>query len=108
MSKQKKRHANSSAAARKRAEANAIADKKDRARGRMNPTARNLLTMTLIEASATKWVPALFIGEETVAEIRAGVHVEMEDDVTDVNAVIINRGGLTANADEWADYPDHG
>lgn len=71
-----------------------------------SPTARNLLTMTLIEASATKWVPALFIGEETVAEIRAGVHVELEDDVTDVNAVIINRGGLTANADEWADYPD--
>lgn len=71
-----------------------------------SPTARNLLTMTLIEASATKWVPALFIGEETVAEIRAEVHVELEDDVTDVNAVIINRGGLTANADEWADYPD--
>lgn len=71
-----------------------------------SPTARNLLTMTLIEASATKWVPALFIGEETVAEIRADVHVELEDDVTDVNAVIINRGGLTANADEWADYPD--
>lgn len=71
-----------------------------------SPTARNQFTMTLIEASATKWVPALFIGEDTVAEIRAGVHVELEDDVTDVNAVIINRGGLTANADEWADYPD--
>lgn len=71
-----------------------------------SPTARNQLTMTLIEASATKWVPALFIGEDTVAEIRAGVHVELEDDVTDVNAVIINRGGLTANADEWVDYPD--
>lgn len=71
-----------------------------------SPTARNQLTMTLIEASATKWVPALFIGEDTVAEIRSGVSVELEDDVTDVNAVIINRGGLTGNADEWADYPD--
>ena len=71
-----------------------------------SPTARNQLTMTLIEASATKWVPALLIGEDGVAEIRAGVHVELEDDVTDVNAVIINRGGLTGNADEWADYPD--
>lgn len=71
-----------------------------------SPTARNQLTMTLIEASATKWVPALFIGEDGVAEIRAGVHVELEDDVTDVNAVIINRGGLTGNTDEWADYPD--
>lgn len=32
-----------------------------------SPTARDQLTMTLIEASATKWVPALFIGEDTVA-----------------------------------------
>ena len=71
-----------------------------------SPTARSQLTMTLIEASATKWVPALFIGEDGVAEIRADVHLELEDDVTDVNAVIINRGGLTGNADEWADYPD--
>lgn len=71
-----------------------------------SPTARNQLTMTLIEASATKWVPALFIGEDTVAKIRSGVGVGLEDDVTDINAVIINRGSLTANADEWADYPD--
>lgn len=71
-----------------------------------SPTARNQLTMTLIEASATKWVPALFIGEDGVAEIRAGVDVKLEDDVTDVNAVVINRGGLTANTDEWSDYPD--
>lgn len=71
-----------------------------------SPTARNQLTMTLIEASATKWLPALFIGEDGVAEIRAGVDVQLEDDVTDVNAVIINRGGLTDNADEWANFPD--
>lgn len=71
-----------------------------------SPTARNQLTMTLIEASATKWVPALFIGEDGVAEIRAGVDVKLEDDVTDVNAVVINRGGLPGNEDEWADYPD--
>lgn len=71
-----------------------------------SPTARNQLTMTLIEASATKWVPALFIGEDGVAEIRAGVDVKLEDDVTDVNAVVINRGGLAGNEDEWADYPD--
>ena len=70
-----------------------------------SPTARNLLTMTLIEASATKWVPALFIGEDAVAEIRSDVGVELADEVTDVNAVVINRGGLTTNTDEWADYP---
>lgn len=71
-----------------------------------SPTARNQLTMTLIEASATKWVPALFIGEDGIAAIQAGIHVELEDDVTDVSAVTINRGGLTSNVDEWANYPD--
>ncbi len=71
-----------------------------------SPTARNQLTMTLIEASATKWIPALFIGEDGVAAIQADIHVELEDDVTDVSAVTINRGSLTGNVDEWANYPD--
>lgn len=71
-----------------------------------SPTARNQLTMTLIEASATKWVPALFIGEETVAMIRAIGTVEQESDVTDVNAIVIRRGDHTAATDEWAGYPD--
>lgn len=71
-----------------------------------SPTARDQLTMTMIEASATKWVPALFIGEDTVAEIRAGVNAELEDDVTDTTAVVINRSGLLAGSDEWANYPD--
>ena len=69
-------------------------------------TARNQLTMSLIEASATKWVPALFIGEDGVAMIRADINIKLEDDVTDVNAVVINRDGLSVNTDEWADYPD--
>lgn len=71
-----------------------------------SPTARNQLTMTLIEASATKWVPALFIGEDTVAEIRDSVNVELEGDVTDINNVIIQMGEFNVNADEWANYPD--
>ena len=69
-------------------------------------TARNQLTMSLIEASATKWVPALFIGEDGVAMIRADINIKLEDDVTDVNAVVINRDGLSSNTDEWADCPD--
>ena len=71
-----------------------------------SPTARDQLTMTLIEASATKWVPALFIGEDTVAEIRSGVNAELEDDVTDITAVVIKRSAGIAGGDEWADYPD--
>jgi len=69
-------------------------------------TARNQLTMALIEASATKWVPALFIGEETVAEIRADVDTGLEDDMTDTSAVVINRNDQTENGGEWADHPD--
>ena len=69
-------------------------------------TARNQLTMALIEASATKWVPALFIGEGTVAEIRADVDTGLEDDMTDTSAVVINRANQAGNGGEWADYPD--
>lgn len=32
--------------------------------------ARDVLTMSLLEASATKWVPGLFLGQETVDSIR--------------------------------------
>ena len=71
-----------------------------------SPTARNQLTMALIEASATKWVPALFIGEETVAEIRADVDTGLEDDMTDTSAVIINRGNQAGSDSEWVGYPD--
>lgn len=69
-------------------------------------TARNQLTMALIEASATKWVPALFIGEETVAEIRADVDTGLEDGMTDTSAVVINRTNQDEDSGEWADFPD--
>lgn len=72
-----------------------------------SPTARDQLAMALIEASATKWVPSLFIGEEAVAELKSDdSDVGLQDDVTDANAVIINRAGFTADADEWENYPD--
>lgn len=71
-----------------------------------SPSARNVLTMSLIEASATKWIPALFIGEETVAQIRADRGTALEDEVTDTSAIVIKSDGLSADTDEWADYPD--
>ena len=45
--------------------------------------AQEVLTMSLIEASATKWVPALFIGEERVAEIQQSQGPELTEVVTD-------------------------
>ena len=74
-----------------------------------SPAARDTLTMSLIEASATKWVPALFIGEDTVAEIRTS-KVEgsgLEDDVTDTTKVIIQANNvITGDSNEWDNYPD--
>lgn len=73
-----------------------------------SPAAREILTMSLIEASATKWVPALFIGEETVAEIRSSVEgAELKEEVTDTSQVVINKdSAMTSNSNEWENYPD--
>ena len=69
--------------------------------------ARDVLTMSLIEASATKWVPALFIGEEAVAQIQASVNAEMTEEVTDISKVVINKmNAITSENNEWANYPD--
>ena len=72
-----------------------------------SPAAQEVLTMSLIEASATKWVPALFIGEERVAEIRASVQQELPQDVSSSTKVVIQKANaLSGNSDEWAKYPD--
>lgn len=67
--------------------------------------ARDKLTMSLIEASATKWVPGLFLGEEIVTAIRTADKAALEDEVSDTSAIVIKTDTITA-ADEWADYPD--
>ncbi len=72
-----------------------------------SPAAREVLTMSLIEASATKWVPALFIGEETVAQIRESTdNAQLSEEQTDVSKVVIQKFNTIAANDEWANYPD--
>ena len=73
-----------------------------------SPAMRDTLTMSLIEASATKWVPALFIGEETVAQIRENVKgAELPQDVSTSTQVVIQKdNAINATSDEWANYPD--
>ena len=73
-----------------------------------SPAARDRLTMTLIEASATKWVPALFIGQDTVDEIRtSSVSDGLEDDVTDISQIVVQANNvITGNTNEWDNYPD--
>lgn len=72
-----------------------------------SPAARNVLTMSLLEPSATKWIPGLFMDKEVVESIRnAGGSEELEDE-TDTSLVVINRSdSVSTGADEWADYPD--
>ena len=66
-----------------------------------------VLTMSLTEASATKWVPGVFMGDERVEEIRASVNIELPDDFTDTSQIIINMdSSLGGTSDEWANYPD--
>ncbi len=66
-----------------------------------------VLTMALTEASATKWVPGVFMGDERVEEIRAGVNIDLPDDMTDTSQVVINMdSSLGGTNDEWANFPD--
>lgn len=68
-------------------------------------SARDVLTMSLLEASATKWVPGLFLGKEKVAEIRADVGAPLPEEFSDASQVIIDTDSML-NADEWKDHPD--
>ncbi len=67
-------------------------------------SARDVLTMSLLEASATKWVPGLFLGQDKVEEIRTKVDAPPMSDVSTPSDVIINTN--IATTDEWKDYPD--
>ena len=69
--KHKKRHPNSTMAAKKRAEAEAIADQKDRARRRMNPVARNILLGDLVFLAACFWLEQLGVLSESLNHITA-------------------------------------
>jgi len=70
-------------------------------------SAKNVLTMSLLEASATKWVPGLFIGEEGVRDVQSSVSSTLPADVSDSSQVVIQSG--IANGEvtsEWKDHPD--
>ena len=70
-----------------------------------SPAARDMLTMALIEASATKWVPGVFLDDATIAAIRAEDGKAPEDLVSNTSAVVITTDAIGADS-EWEDYPD--
>ena len=67
--------------------------------------ARDILTMSLLEASATKWVPGVFLGQEKVEQIRAKAGTALPDDVSTPSQITINTNP-NVHADAWKDYPD--
>ena len=71
-----------------------------------SPAARDVLTMSLLEASATKWVPGLFIGQEMVEEIRTRDGAPLPEDFSNASQVIITSGTAADNSSEWDEHPD--
>ena len=67
-----------------------------------SPSARDVLTMSLLEASATKWIPGLFLGQEKVEEILDIVANEVSSfkPMTKLTARIVSQvydfGGFTS------------
>lgn len=69
--------------------------------------ARGLLTMSLMEPSGTKWIPPLFLDEETLNDIRFGENMEMKEEVTKTDLIVINKDAmLSGDNDEFAEHPD--
>ena len=69
-----------------------------------SPAARQILTMSLLEPSATKWIPGLFLDDETLNTIRSGGGTTLTETVSNTSAVVIRPD---ASADkEWEAYPD--
>ena len=72
-----------------------------------SPAARDVLTMSLLEPSATKWIPGLFMDQATIDEILAGVDAELPEDVTNVSSVVIDKDmAASGDSEEWKDAPD--
>ena len=72
-----------------------------------SPAARDALTMSLLEASGTKWVPGLFLGDDMVEQIKNSGSELFEEEAPEPPSIEINTDtSLTANADEWKDYSD--
>ena len=72
-----------------------------------SPNARDRLTMSMRESSGMKWFPAIFIGDEMVAEIEKSVSATLPAEVSDNTQVKIDLDSAVGGAsDEWEGHPD--
>ena len=72
-----------------------------------SPNARDRLTMSMRESSGMKWFPAIFLGEEKVAEIEKAVEATLPAEMSDDTQIKINMANAVGgNSDEWENHPD--
>ena len=72
-----------------------------------SPAARDILTMTLLEPSGTKWIPGLFMDAQTLDSIRARDDSNLKDEFSNASEIVINKDtAISAGTDEWANSPD--
>ena len=69
--------------------------------------AREVLTMSLLEPSGTKWIPPLFLDEETLDAIRNSGGQELSTEDVDTSMIVINKdGAFSGESSEWDNSPD--
>ena len=67
-----------------------------------SPSARDVLTMSMLESSGMKWCPALFIGEEKVSQIQASQAIALPDELSDTSQIKIQTDtDLSGAGSEW-------
>lgn len=72
-----------------------------------SPNARDRLTMSMRESSGMKWFPAIFLGEEKVAEIEKAVEATLPAEMSDNTQIKIDLNNAVDGAgDEWEGHPD--
>ena len=72
-----------------------------------SPAMRSILTMSLLEPSATKWIPGLFLEEDVLNDIRNPKSDVMAESTTNTDLITINKDSiLSGTNDEWANHPD--
>ena len=68
-------------------------------------SARDVLTMSMLESSGMKWFPGIFIGNDKVNEIQNNVSTTLPNEESVSNQVVIQPGNPMTDA-EWKDHPD--
>ena len=71
-----------------------------------SPTVRDKLVLSALEGSATKWLPGLFLSQETVDAIAAESRSIATDSVSMDDYIQSDEDVETSVEDEFANYPD--